>query len=131
MATSLLLFTVGCGGSTVVSGTVTYNGEPVANGSIQFLPEDGKGPSAGGMITGGKYRIAEKLTPGKKTVRIEGFKVLDVPTSSAEMQRRAEEGVAVEQAAQIPENAVGNNATVEVKAGEQTLDFKLTSPADG
>jgi len=131
MAMSLLLFAAGCGSSTVVSGTVTYNGEPINNGSIQFSPEDGKGPIAGGTITGGKYRVEEKLTPGKKIVKIEGFKDIDVPTSSEEMQRRAEEGAMVELAAQIPENAKGNNITVEVKAGEQTHNFALESPADG
>ncbi len=55
-----------------VQGTVTFDGEPVQQGSIAFEPADGVGPVAGGMIEGGKYVLAGEagVTPGKKIVRI-------------------------------------------------------------
>src|SRR5262245_2351004 len=43
---------LGCGHSSVatVSGEVTYEGEPVMDGMITFIPADGKGPVVGGRI---------------------------------------------------------------------------------
>ena len=47
-----------------VSGMVTFNGEPIANGSITFIPTEGNGgPSAGGSILAGKYSIAQSKGP--------------------------------------------------------------------
>src|SRR5262245_45958998 len=62
----------GCGDSgSVVSGTVTYEGTPLASGSISFAPVDGKGPTSGGPIKDGQYRV-EGLLPGQKRVEITG-----------------------------------------------------------
>jgi hypothetical protein len=63
----------GCGESgVVVEGSVLCNGKPADLGSVTFSPADGKGPSVGAPIAGGKYRIDGKagLTPGKKQVDI-------------------------------------------------------------
>ena len=66
---------VGCdsgGGLVAVEGNVTFDGQPVEEGSIAFEPADGAGPSAGGMIEQGKYTLGDEagVMPGKKTVRI-------------------------------------------------------------
>ena len=66
---------VGCGsggGLVAVEGNVTFDGQPVEEGSIAFEPADGAGPSAGGTIQQGKYALAADagVLPGKKTVRI-------------------------------------------------------------
>ena len=49
----------GCGSLTSsgysVSGTVTWNGQPLDQGSIQFLPEGGQGEMVGAGISGGRY----------------------------------------------------------------------------
>lgn len=49
----------GCGGPKAgeVSGTVRYDGKPVEQGSIAFVPADGNGPSTGGEIADGKYSV--------------------------------------------------------------------------
>jgi len=63
----------GCGtGRATVEGTVTLDGQPIESGSIVFEPADGAGPTAGGQIENGKYRLAEEgwVMPGKKIVRI-------------------------------------------------------------
>lgn len=130
------LAAAGCGGgdSAVLSGSVTYDGQPVENGTITLLPEDGKGPSAGGQISGGQYRI-EGVTPGRKIVRILGVKAVDFARTSEELRLKAEEaarqgkvGADPEPATSIPPDAKGNNATVELKPGSQTLDFHLEPP---
>ena len=65
---------IGCdtGSATAeVEGTVTFDDQPV-DGSIVLEPADGAGPSAGGTIEQGKYRLSGEggVVPGKKTVRI-------------------------------------------------------------
>jgi hypothetical protein len=67
----------GCGrsaGVTAISGTVSYDGQPVKKGTIAFLPAESDGPTAAATIADGKY--SAKVAPGKKLVRIEGYKVI-------------------------------------------------------
>ncbi|RUL87509.1 hypothetical protein [Tautonia sociabilis] len=61
---AILLLAAGCGDGTglpkryPVSGTVTYKGEPVKTGTIQFTPEDlNNGRAASGVITDGSYYL--------------------------------------------------------------------------
>jgi len=41
-----------------VSGTVTYNGNPLEKGKISFVPEDPKGVGATGIIENGSYALS-------------------------------------------------------------------------
>ncbi len=65
-----ILFIAACSGSDglgtryPVSGKVTYKGQPVAKGVINFSPEKtGEGRGAAGTIENGKYSLTT-LTPG-------------------------------------------------------------------
>jgi hypothetical protein len=69
-----LMSTVGCSDKISVTGQVSLNNTPVEDGTITFVPVDGKGPSAGNLISQGQYRV--EMLPGKKLVRIEGFKTV-------------------------------------------------------
>jgi hypothetical protein len=57
-----------------ISGTVTFDGKPLANGEIQFFPTGSSGPAiaAGAMIEGGEYAIPtdEGLVVGTYKVMI-------------------------------------------------------------
>ncbi len=67
----LLLTLAGCGGEPSlgeVTGTVTYNGKEVEDGSISFEAKDGKG-DGGGIIKNGKY-TARKVPVGLARVKI-------------------------------------------------------------
>lgn len=126
-----LLAAAGCSQSAVVSGSVSYEGQPVANGAISFLPEDGRGPACGGSITDGHFRV-DKIPPGRKTVQIVGVKAVPFARSSEEMARTAKEAAKkgdttgiIDRADVIPADAEGNNRIVELAPGEQTLDFHL------
>jgi hypothetical protein len=48
---------IGCGGSglTPVSGVVTLDGQPLAEGTIHFAPADGQSPSQAAVIREGKF----------------------------------------------------------------------------
>ena len=54
----LLSLLAGCGGGNVVeiSGIVKYDGQPVPEGRITFLTQDGKGQTVG-VIAEGKYSV--------------------------------------------------------------------------
>jgi hypothetical protein len=72
-----MLCAIGCGrgnGLTEIGGTVTYKGQPVQSGTVKFLSADGSGPTAAGIIENGRYTM--KVTPGKKQVAIEAFKIV-------------------------------------------------------
>ena len=73
----LLLCALGCGGGGAdrasVAGTVTYEGQPIAAGSIAFIPVDAaSGPTAGATIENGRYTIdaAQGPAPGAHRVEI-------------------------------------------------------------
>jgi hypothetical protein len=128
----LTLLVAGCGGGSgsVVTGAVSYEGEPVAKGQITFTPADGKGPIAGDDIVAGKYRVVD-LAPGQKIVQITAVDDSAPILSSADMAKAAASGkpAAPPPKVLVPPDAVGNGATVEVKAGSQTHDFTLKKPA--
>jgi hypothetical protein len=63
---------IGCGrpgaGMYAVSGTVTWQGQPVPKGDIVFIPIDGAVAPDAAKIIDGKYRLMAKA--GKKRVEI-------------------------------------------------------------
>jgi hypothetical protein len=127
---------VGCGDGSLatVTGEVTYEGEPVGEGTLTLLPADGKGPVAGGRITGGRYTV-ENVVPGLKVVKVEAVTTVRFARSSDEMARRAPEDKAradasglVDRADSVPADAEGNNAQVELKPGKQTVPVRLKRP---
>jgi hypothetical protein len=122
----------GCGGSgATVSGTVTFEGEPVNHGHISFMPTDGKGPAEGAPIRDGRYELAIRI-PGPKMVKIEAVKKVQTNWSSLEGQEAYREAVAHGTLAKLYEtndliapDAIGNNQKVEVVSGKHTFDFEL------
>ncbi len=62
-----MLCVAGCGhgdGLVQIGGGVTYDGQPVKNGTISFLPPDGNGPTAAAIVADGKYSV--KVAPGQE-----------------------------------------------------------------
>jgi hypothetical protein len=55
-----------------VTGEVTFKGQPIEDGIINFAPMDGQETGDGAQIVKGKYIIPREkgLSPGKYTVRI-------------------------------------------------------------
>jgi hypothetical protein len=71
------LLTIGCGPRDTrveCSGTVTYAGQPVEEGSIGFVPLAGGGRSEGAVITAGRYTA--RVQPGRHRVEIRGSRPL-------------------------------------------------------
>ena len=56
-----------------VSGTASYQGEPIPDGSISFVPSDPKLSPQGASIRDGKYTA--QVRKGTMTVKITGSKI--------------------------------------------------------
>jgi hypothetical protein len=93
---ALIAMCAGCGGSTdgpkryPVSGTVTFNGQPVPKGFITLEPDSDKGnsgPGGGGEIVGGKYdtKTERGIVGGAYKVRITGTDGKPVTVSGEEL----------------------------------------------
>jgi hypothetical protein len=119
---------VGCGKKpNYITGSVSYEGAPVQNGYISFIPVDGQGASTGGQIVRGKYKV-EDVPPGSKRVEIRaGAELAAMPDIDAKAPAGKAAAPKAEEEA-IPADADGNNVVVEIGRGNQKLDFPLERP---
>lgn len=77
-----MLCLYGCGRDggperAVVAGTIRYQGKPLPQGMIRFVPiETCSGPTAGATIADGSYRVDNHggVPVGTHTVQIEGYR---------------------------------------------------------
>ncbi len=117
---------VGCskegpGGRLEVSGTVTYKGTPVDNGTIEFVPHQGVKTQSGSPITNGRYRIpADRgLMPGDYTVKISSMEPVAVSDEPGGLPGK-------DPKERLPAKYnTKSTLTKEVKKGQTTIDFTL------
>ena len=73
-----IAFVMGCGQAgpklSKIKGKVTLDGAPLEEGSIAFIPTDGKGVTSGGKITKGEYTA--DVPYGDKRIEIRARKVI-------------------------------------------------------
>ena len=101
-----------------VEGTVRFNGVPVEEGEIRFVPDDGDtGPSAGAIIQKGEYVV--ELTPGKKRVEVYGYRFL----------RKNQIGFDVKDQI-VPEQFNRRSKLRRAINGKQTVDFDLNDKSN-
>lgn len=126
---AVLVLAVGCGSdpTATVSGNVTLNGSPLGTGFISFASEDEQGGTAGGDIEAGRYRVT-KLKPGKYRAHIAGRPPGPIiqPGSKEAMRQMSDQEIKA-MIDPLPPDVTGNGQLVEIKSGEQTIDFKLES----
>jgi hypothetical protein len=123
----------GCAGGDdlpreAISGTVTLDGQPLADGVIQFTPAGGSGQVSGGtQIQGGKYSIAREqgLVPGSYNVAI---------NAATKSERTKPAQVGAGRAAELPKELIPAkyNSATELKAevkkgGPHDFSFTLQS----
>src|SRR5262245_60115494 len=111
----LALALAGCGdGTHPVSGTVSFDGQPVGTGTIVFEAADGGPGLASSGIKDGKYELRSKA--GKKKGVITAFRTK--PGTEKDPQTATEE--------YIPEKYnTKSELTKEVAAGDNKFDFDL------
>lgn len=78
LLSGLLLLFFGCAQSeSLVSGTVRLDGQPLPEGWIRFVPDEGtSGPDGGAAIRDGKYSIPKALAAGRYRVEIRSMRVV-------------------------------------------------------
>jgi hypothetical protein len=118
----VLAAVAGCSGDAsqgTVNGEVTFDDQPVKEGSIRFSPMDGKSATAGAKIVDGKFTA--KVPVGKHKVEINAPK----PTGR---KVRAGDEMVDELTELLPAKYnLQSNLTADVKPGTQPLKFDLKS----
>jgi len=118
----------GCGGETgpkryEVIGVVSFDGQTLPDGDIQFLPAEGTGTVDGGKIAAGEFAL--DVTARKKRVEIRATRETKEMVPSGAMPGQMEP----KREDYIPTRYnTASTLTAEVKAGYKNIfEFKLTS----
>jgi len=75
LASALALALVGCGDrKSSVSGTVTFEGQPVKDGSVTFVKSEGEVVREGAVIRDGTFQAS--LPPGEYKIELNAQKVV-------------------------------------------------------
>lgn len=117
---------LGCGPSGLdvlpVSGKVTFDGEPIVEGRIQFRLVDGDQRAFSGQITNGQYEL--ETLPGKMTVEVTASRMVPGKFDESNPGEKVPVGEMYIPARYNSETEL----TAEVPAsGIKQLDFTLTS----
>lgn len=118
-----------------VSGVVTYNGEPLADANVKFIPTDSTGAqSVGKTNEKGEYKLQTLLgaadagtTPGEYKVAIDCLESFD--TGETYVADGGEEKAVVDVRSVIPEtygNPETSGLTATVVEGDNVINFELT-----
>lgn len=125
----------GCGSGdgperVVVSGKVSYQGQPVSDGEIRFVPTEGTtGPTSGGKITDGAYKVDLKggVVVGANRVEIKAYRTMEGAQPLPPGAGPAEGEIPKEQ--YLPEKFNSRSElklTIESPGGPTTQDYELT-----
>lgn len=113
----------------IVTGKVTYQGKPLVEGHIRFVPAPGSElPTAGALIMGGRYAADGKggVPVGTHKVIIEAYRLLGPGRSTASGEQAPETAPARQQFLPAKYNAKTElEITIESGAGRITKDFDL------
>jgi hypothetical protein len=127
-----LIVVLGCGGNSeprkeAASGSVTWKGQPLDQGTLEFVPADGQGAAAAVIIQNGRYQFMSTpgLEPGAYRVRITSRESPmrranpNAPPDSELMDPKAKERIP-------PEYNVKTKLQAKVvKGGSNTFNFDL------
>jgi hypothetical protein len=124
-----LVCLAGCSGGGVktgkVYGTVTVDGQPLADGTISFNPLDGNTPTAGGKVTNGAYSVV--VPRGNQKVLVSAPKVIGSRKAyegdpNSKMIDQYQETLPVKYT-----NPFETPLTVDVNSGAVKADFEISS----
>ncbi len=129
-----LLLVMGCsddglGKRYPVSGTVEYNGKPVAKAAISFTPKEGGGRGASGEVENGQFSSLTTINPGDGVV--EGDYIVTITSkelNQGQVSKEAEELATkhgMGKQAMIPPELLAKAS----KAAKSSLPAKYENPA--
>ncbi len=126
-----------CGGGAIktegVTGVVTYNGEPLPNATVHFIPTDSTGSASYGKTNEkGEYKLQTLLgaadagtTPGKYKVKIDCVENYETGET---FEENGEEKPEIKVRSVIPEmysNQDTSGLEADVAPGDNTINFDL------
>lgn len=118
-----LFFLGGCGNNVQdVSGTIQVDGKPAEEGTIVFVPADGKTQTASGLIKGGSY--SAKVPLGQMKVAISVPKVVG-KKKSYDTPDSPERPITEESLPAKYSNRDKTELQFEVKSGQNKKDWEL------
>jgi len=116
----VFLVVAGCGDSKFgqVSGTVTLDGQPLANATVEFQPKNGS-PSYGETDQKGRFQLLYSpkkagASVGEHTVRISTYRIVADAANSVTLPEKVP-----------PVYNSDSQETREVKPGRQTMNFDI------
>jgi hypothetical protein len=118
----LLVFLPGCGDAKqIVNGTVTLDGEPVADGVVTFVKSEGELVREGAIIKDGHFQT--HVLPGKYKLELNGRKIVgkrkEIGFSGAEEELEITEEL-------FPERFnTQTELNQEIKSGAKTIKLDL------
>ncbi len=127
---ALLAMVVGCGGGgaggngSEVKGRVTFEGTPVASGTIIMIPTASDGKKVSMPITNGEYLIPKESGPDQGTYRVEIYAFEPIAATKAGAEGDAEAESATRQIIP-PQFNQETTLELEVNAAEMQKDFEL------
>jgi hypothetical protein len=127
MGLCLLLF-AGCSGGArtgTVSGNVTVDGQPLADGTISFNPIDGNTPTSGGKITNGSYSV--EVPTGAQKIIISAQKVTGSRAAYEGDPNSPRINITAEILPKKYSEAATTELTLDVKRGSNKKDFTLST----
>lgn len=131
-------FFIGCGsrdkipeGLTPVSGKVTFNGEPIAIGSIAFVPVDQEAGQRGDgrsvSITDGVFSLGSMLSmrPGEYIVQVTSQRSYDKTTKGEVTPQTEDQNIVREELIPVKYNKKSELRATVTESGPNTFDFDL------
>jgi hypothetical protein len=115
----------------VVQGTVTYQGNPINDGVISFIPAGGSmRESLGANIKEGRYSIssASPLMAGTYRVEIQAYRETgrQVPNITAPNRNKAGQEMQAEKVPYLPEEFnTSSRLTAEITSESNAVNFEL------
>jgi hypothetical protein len=112
----------------VVSGTVAYEGKPIDDGEIRFIPQGStKGPTSAAAITTGRYEVTARggVPAGTHLVEVRAFRPRQVAPSSPELPGSHSGGVKEQYLPKLYNEKSEMTATIESGQRRTTKDYAL------
>ena len=123
----LLAVTVGCGGPDLnaVTGTVTLDGEPLADALLVFTPMTGGRPAAARTDANGKYKLVYTRNASGTIV---GEHVVEITTGD---ELEMDDGTVEKIAEKVPAKYnLDSELRANVEDGSNVFDFELLSEGE-
>ncbi|MBR2005432.1 MAG: carboxypeptidase regulatory-like domain-containing protein [Thermoguttaceae bacterium] len=117
-----------------VTGVITYNGEPLADATVKFIPTDATGSQSYGKTNEkGEYKLQTLLgaadagtTPGEYKVTVDCIETVETGNMIEENGEEKPETVAESLIPAKYNNAETYGLTATVAPGDNTINFDLT-----